>query len=115
MCRLALLMGSVVSRRTVQTKDWHPEDIKAAIRKAGATLTSLAQAHGYARASLTMVLKRRAHPPQAIIAAHLGVPPQKIWPSRYDDTGQPLDHRRKDGRINSRNDAAAQRQNQEAA
>jgi Ner family transcriptional regulator len=74
--------------------DWHPEDIKAAIRKTGISLRRLAIEHGYEESVVRKALKRPAAQVQSIIAAHLGVPPQTIWPSRYDDRGEYLDRRR---------------------
>lgn len=70
--------------------DWHPEDLKAAIRKTGTTLTALALAHGLAGSAVRFTLIRPWPRVQAIIARHLGLRPQEIWPSRYDALGRPL-------------------------
>lgn len=73
-----------------QPADWHVEDIKAAIRKTGATTVSLSLQHGYSRAAVRVAFLKPWPAIEAIIAAHLGVPPQSIWPSRYDPAGEPI-------------------------
>jgi len=76
------------------TSGWHPEDIKAAIRKSGLTLGELAARHGYSRSALYNVVHRRGHAPgEAIIAAHLGVTPQELWPHHAASQGRPIDLR----------------------
>ena len=71
--------------------DWHPEDIKAAVRKSGISIRQLSIQAGLAAGSLRKVLREPWPRGQEIIAARLGVPPQSIWPSRYDpQTGEPL-------------------------
>jgi Ner family transcriptional regulator len=69
--------------------DWHPEDVKAAIRKSGTTLTALALAHGLSESAVRMTMSRPWPRVEALIARHLGRRPQEIWPSRYDTLGQP--------------------------
>lgn len=78
--------------------DWHPEDIKAAVRKTGATLKSLALNANLSEASTRMALIQPWPRVQTIIAAHLGVPPQTIWPSRYDEAGKPRPRKEITGR-----------------
>ena len=75
-------------------QDWHNADIKAALEKAGWTLSKLAAAHGYARNTLCVPLKMAWPKGERIIAAKLGTTPQTIWPSRYNDEGMPLSGRR---------------------
>ncbi len=95
--------------------DWHPEDVKAAVRKTGISLCDLAVQNGYSAVTITMALRRGSRAVQSLIAAHLGTSPQEIWPSRYDELGQPIDRRRSHLRRNSRNRAATQRKKSEAA
>lgn len=96
--------------------DWHPEDIKAAVRKTGVSLDALGREHGYARGSLRVVLTKPWPAGQAIIADRIGVPPQQIWPSRYDPkTGEPLTGFFSTGVLRSRPAAPAQRQIERAA
>jgi Ner family transcriptional regulator len=91
-------------------RDWHPEDVKAALRKRGIVLTHLAVEHDLHPNTVSTVLRRPAARVQAIIAGCLGVDPQTIWPSRYNADGSP---RRRNQR---RPDCPpAQRQKREAA
>lgn len=69
--------------------DWHPEDVKAAVRKTGASLTALALAHGLSESALRRALLSPWPRAQTIIARHIGLRPQAIWPSRYDAKGRP--------------------------
>lgn len=69
--------------------DWHPEDIKAALRKRGHTLSGLSVANGYGVSTVGVVLRRPAAGVQALIASCLDVTPQTIWPSRYNPDGSP--------------------------
>jgi Ner family transcriptional regulator len=71
-------------------QDWHAEDIKAAIRKTGVTLTSFALAHGLCESAVRQTLRRPWPRVEALIAGHLKLRPQAIWPSRYDARGRPL-------------------------
>lgn len=103
-------------RASAAPQDWHPEDIKAAVRKTGVSLSQLSVEAGYARSSLRMVLTRPWPAGQAIIAARLREPPQKIWPSRYDpQTGEPLTGFFSTGVLRSRRALTPQRQIEEAA
>lgn len=69
----------------------HPEDIKAAIRKAGSTLTALAKETGVPRTALSMALHARiSAPAEAAIANFIGKHPAEIWPSRYSQDGKRL-------------------------
>lgn len=69
-------------------RDWHPADVIAAIRKKGWSLQQLAFAHGYSsRTALANALHKPYPKAEAIIAGTLGVPPQSIWPSRYNPDG----------------------------
>ena len=70
-------------------EDWHREQIKAAIRMTGQSLSSLAKAHGYEPSSFYWALKRPWPAVEAIIAHHLDKRPKDIWPSRYDRRGLP--------------------------
>jgi Ner family transcriptional regulator len=80
-----------MARRTrpTQRKDWHPEEIKAAIRMRGSTLTKLGKPHGYnSRAAVSAALRRPWPKLEAIIAEFLGMQPETIWPSRYEQRGE---------------------------
>jgi Ner family transcriptional regulator len=70
--------------------DWHPEKIKAEIRMQGSTLRALSRTKGFSRGAATVTLLRPWPQMEAAISAFLGVPAASIWPSRYDETGNPL-------------------------
>ncbi|WP_370690694.1 helix-turn-helix domain-containing protein [Falsiroseomonas sp.] len=70
--------------------DWHPEDIKAAIRKTGITMRDLSRQHGLCQDAVKRTLACPWPRVQAIVAAHLKTKPHLIWPSRYDRRGRPL-------------------------
>jgi Ner family transcriptional regulator len=76
-----------------KARDWHPEDIKAAVRRTGITLMELAAQDGLAKQACSTTLMRPWPRVQAIIAARIGVEPKVIWPSRYDAHGNPLSYR----------------------
>ena len=71
-------------------QDWHPEDIKAAIRKTGITLSGLALKYGYCDSAVRSALRMPAPRLELIIARYLKTAPELIWPSRYTDDGIPL-------------------------
>lgn len=70
--------------------DWHPEDIKAAIRKTGTTMSAISRAAGLSDGAAKRALDIPWPRAEAIIAARLGLRPQDIWPSRYDAAGLPI-------------------------
>jgi Ner family transcriptional regulator len=70
--------------------DWHPADILAALKKRGQSLAGLSVANGYHPTAAGKALKQPWPAMERVLAAALGVPPQTIWPSRYDDRGRPL-------------------------
>lgn len=75
---------------THSNQDWHREDIKAAIRKQGVTVSDLARANGYTNPSTFANVFRMPYPKvERIVAKFLGVTPEEIWPSRYKDTPIP--------------------------
>ncbi len=63
--------------------DWHPEDIKAAVRKSGTSLAALARDAGMSPNAFTHVLRFPRATAERVIAHALGVHPKVIWPSRY--------------------------------
>lgn len=70
--------------------DWHRADIVAALWKKGTTVRRLSVQHGYASGSLRHALAGISPRAERIIADAIGVPPQQIWPSRYDEQGHTL-------------------------
>lgn len=70
--------------------DWHPADIVAAVRKAGTSLSRLSLQHGYEhKQTLQKVLRKPWPKGERVVAAAIGLRPQAIWPSRYDEAGRP--------------------------
>ena len=65
-------------------QDWHKADIKAALEKAGWSLRRLAISHGYHPSMLIQALRRPYLNAERLIADALGLKPEAIWPSRYD-------------------------------
>lgn len=87
--------------------DLHPEDLKAAVRKRGATLASLGKRKGIDRRTMSLALTRPHSAAEKIIAEFLQVPAHQIWPSRYHPTGkrlrpQPLRNRKPSTRFGPR-------------
>lgn len=69
--------------------DMHPEDIKAAIRKAGSNLSALAFAADLSKQTLSLALTGRVSAKaEQVIANFIGRAPAEIWPSRYDADGK---------------------------
>ena len=68
---------------------WHREDIKAAIRKTGSTLTSLSRQHGYEASAVHKTLGQQWPAVERIIADFLDIPAQNLWPDRYHADGTP--------------------------
>jgi len=77
----------------VMPKAWHPEDIKAEVRKRGTTLTKLATDHGSHESLCRAALSRPSPAGEQIISAFLNVPPQQLWPTRYGKDGKRLARR----------------------
>lgn len=69
---------------------WHAEDVKAALRKRGVTLSELSRALGLRTDSCRKTLARPWPRCERAIARVLGVAPSEIWPDRYDADGRPL-------------------------
>jgi len=69
--------------------DWHPEDVKAAVRKTGITLSALAENAGFEGSAARQALKRPWPKAEAVIARRLKLHPKDIWPSRYSPDGTP--------------------------
>ncbi len=69
-------------------KGWHPEDIKAAVRKTGITLSKLGEDHGLSSSACRKALVTSVPRADKIIAEHIGKPLHVIWPNRYDRDGK---------------------------
>lgn len=73
-----------MTRGTKKRRDWHPADIKAALEKKGSSLAEVERKNGYSVGAASQVWSRNYPAMQAAIGRELGVPPQRIWPSRYN-------------------------------
>ena len=65
------------------------EDVKAAIRKRGVTLTGLAIQNGYTGSAVRRALGHPWPKVEKLIAEFLDTEPKDIWPSRYQQDGTP--------------------------
>jgi len=84
--------------------DWHPEDIKAAVRKRGHTLTDVARRAGLNDAATRLALTLPRAGAEQAIADVLKIHPKIIWPSRYHSDGkrmkpQPIENYRPERRF----------------
>ena len=70
-------------------QDWHVEDIKAAIRKTGLTLSDLSLAAGFCDGAAARALLTPWPRMEAAIAAHVGRKPTKYGPADIRLTGDP--------------------------
>lgn len=75
---------------------WHREDIKAAIRKRGASLRALALKHSLDPSTMSRALRERFPTYNRVISEFLRVPVQELWPHWYGPNGAPLGKSRPD-------------------
>lgn len=74
--------------------DWHPEDIKAALRKRYVTLKAFADELDVKPAAISIAIHSRSSTKiEERIARAIGVRPNVIWPSRYRADGQRILYR----------------------
>lgn len=75
-----------------QPEGWHPEDIKAALRKAHGPLTRLSVHWGYHRSAISaaVVGQKRWPALQRRIAKALGLAPHTLWPDRFARSGESI-------------------------
>ena len=98
----------MAARRTGRKRqaDWHRADVLAALKKRGWTLKAVGQQAGYANEDSAYHVLRTAMPRvEEVIARILALPPQTIWPSRYDDRGLPKGWRGIDRSITVKTDS----------
>lgn len=96
------------------TGDWHPEEIKAAVRMRGSTFEQLSRDAGLADFACRMAARNPHYEGERAIAQFLALKPRQIWPSRFRADGSRIPRVR-----NCRKSTPAQvvghRQNREAA
>lgn len=85
-------MSSTAVRET--GKGWDPEDIKAAVRKRGTTLSALSRSLKLNEDACRLALRHQWPKCEAAIAKVIGVPPWRIWPERYTTDHRPAGPRR---------------------
>lgn len=61
----------------------HPEDIKAAIRKRGTTMSELSLLWGFSDSAVRSSLKREMPKVEIRVAKFLGKELYEVWPDRY--------------------------------
>lgn len=95
---------NMVKKPATKIEDWHAADVVAAVRKTGNSLQRLSRESNLATGTLGQALYRPYPKCECIIANHLQIKPQTIWPSRYNEDGTPKSGRgeRKLGRHPSR-------------
>ncbi len=67
----------------------HPEQIKAAVRMRGTTLTALARAAGLHPRAITLAMRQPWPRAEMALADFLGCSPADLFPDRYDANGNP--------------------------
>jgi Ner family transcriptional regulator len=70
-------------RRDRKKRSWHPEEIKAAVRMRGETLTGLATKNDLKEDACRDALRTRRPAAEEVIAAFIEVPKEELWPDRY--------------------------------
>jgi Ner family transcriptional regulator len=75
-------------RRSSQKQGWHPEDIKAAVRKKDTNLARLSLAGGLPEHACRAAFRNPYPAAERLIADLLGVHPMAIWPDRYTPSGE---------------------------
>ncbi|QFR32425.1 helix-turn-helix transcriptional regulator [Ancylobacter sp. TS-1] len=71
--------------RKRSSRDWHPEDIKAAVRKTRyGSLVALSLAYGLPVHACRHACRTPNFHGEMAIAEALGLSPRQIWPSRYE-------------------------------
>lgn len=88
------LMRQTNTPKKASPGDWHPADIVAALHKRGITLRKLGAQYGITGRAVTAALRDRNLPSERRIAEAIGIPAQKIWPSRYNPDGSRTDLRK---------------------
>jgi Ner family transcriptional regulator len=92
---------------------WHPEDIKAEVRKTGTTLTRLALESGLDASACRVALVRPYPRAEQAISELLGVSLHLLWPARYEASGRRRSHHVRETSITNRRESL--RQNGQAA
>lgn len=76
-------------KKPVSQPDWHPAYIVYQLRLKGLSLRRLSRLNGFAASSAEVVNRIPWPKMERLVAGALGVTPQEIWPSRYNEDGTP--------------------------
>ncbi len=68
-------------------KHWHAEDIKAAIRKTGITMSDLERKNKLAGSTVRVALIRPQLTGEKVISEYLNIPLHTLWPERWTAEG----------------------------
>lgn len=68
-------------------QNWHPEDVKAAIKKTGVHLSTLSTQNGMAPNTCRNSLYKPMPRANVVIAQHLNMSLHRLWPEWYDARG----------------------------
>lgn len=83
---LSVMTQSKTTKKPV-TNDWHSAYVIAALKVEGWSLRALAKKHGNKREStLYNALHYGSRTGEKLIAQTLGIRPEEIWPSRYENS-----------------------------
>jgi len=77
-------------------RNMHPEDVKAAVRKTGISLSSLGPRNGLAASTIRAAIVRPVPRGNRVIAKYLGRPVHEIWPEWFDEAGNRVTNSPKD-------------------
>ncbi|CAA0088210.1 Uncharacterised protein [Starkeya nomas] len=94
--------------------DWHPEEIKAAVRMRGSSFEKLSRDNRLSEGACRVAARRPHFEGERAIAAFLDLSPRKIWPSRYRKNGSRIPGHRNRRDVRS-GEAACQRLIERAA
>jgi Ner family transcriptional regulator len=90
--------------------DWPPHLILYHLYENGTSYARVSRLNGYCSTAAMLVNFRQWPKMEAIIAKAIGVTPQEIWPSRYNEDGTPKlgAHTKQQRLIRARNKSMAQ-------
>lgn len=94
-----------MSKSAPKATPWHREQIKAAIRMRGVTLSKLATDKGMHESACRQALSRPSPAGEAIISEFLNVSLSELWPDRYAPNGRRYVNRHV--RVENRHDNAS--------
>lgn len=80
---------------TQKRTDWHPEDIRAAIRKRFGSMAALGRHFGVSKTAVPNTINQPGYSAkmERRLAEILGHQAHEIWPSRYHRDGSPISFR----------------------